>query len=340
MAISVIDLFCGAGGLSYGMHMAGADVVAGFDNDKSALESFAFNHNGSQAVYADLSNPIQNLSRFTGVDFVVGGPPCQGFSISGKRDPDDVRNQLYQIYFDTLKKLNPKIFILENVPNMISMQNGYFRDRVVTELEALGYKVTFKILTASDFGIPQKRRRVFFVGCKERYFEIRENKDCYAEVSCSDAISDLLDFSLEDGSPYPSEAESAYQEVMRRNSKGVWNHILTNHTEKTTKIISMVPDGGNYKDLPVEFRDTRKVNIAWTRLDSKKPSFTIDTGHRHHFHYLYDRIPTVRESARLQSFPDEFLFRGTKTNQYKQVGNAVPPLLAKEIFLQICEAEF
>jgi DNA (cytosine-5)-methyltransferase 1 len=118
---------------------------------------------------------------------------------------------------------------------------------------------------------------------------------------------------------------------MREDSVGVFNHETTNHAEKTVGIISLVPDGGNYKDLPENLRHTRKVNIAWTRIKSWEPSFTIDTGHRHHFHYSYNRIPTVRESARIQSFPDRFIFQGSKTSQYKQVGNAVPPLLAENL---------
>jgi DNA (cytosine-5)-methyltransferase 1 len=113
------------------------------------------------------------------------------------------------------------------------------------------------------------------------------------------------------------------------------NHVTTIHTEKTRKIISMVPDGGNYKDLPQELWSTRKVNIAWTRMDSQKPCFTIDTGHNHHFHYEYNRVPTARESARLQSFPDDYIFLCNKTSQLKQIGNAVPPLLAKAIGLSV-----
>ena len=119
------------------------------------------------------------------------------------------------------------------------------------------------------------------------------------------------------------------------SSKQVYNHDITIHTKRTQDIISMVPDGGNYKDLPQELWDTRKVHIAWTRLNSKKPSFTIDCGHNHHFHYKYNRVPTVRESARIQSFPDNFIFLGNKGSQLKQVGNAVPPLLAQQIAIQI-----
>jgi len=124
---------------------------------------------------------------------------------------------------------------------------------------------------------------------------------------------------------------SQYQAKMRGKTSRIFNHEITNHDKKTVETIALVPDGGNYKDLPAHLRNTRRVNIAWTRYSSDKPSLTIDTGHRHHFHYKYNRIPTVRESARLQSFPDDFIFMGSKTSQYKQVGNAVPPIMAEQI---------
>ena len=131
--------------------------------------------------------------------------------------------------------------------------------------------------------------------------------------------------------PYSIPAENNYQKKMREGSKSILNHSITIHKERTKEIISMVPDGGNYKDLPKELWDTRKVHIAWTRMDSRRPCFTIDTGHNHHFHYRANRVPTVRESARIQSFPVTFEFVGIKTSQLKQVGNAVPPLLAEAI---------
>jgi DNA (cytosine-5)-methyltransferase 1 len=123
--------------------------------------------------------------------------------------------------------------------------------------------------------------------------------------------------------------------MMREDSTKIYNNIGTNHSDKVTKIISLVPEGKNYKSLPKKYRNTRNFNIAWTRYHSSKPSPTIDTGHRHHFHYKYNRVPTVRESARLQSFPDNFLFHGNKSEQYRQVGNAVPPLLAKALGKQL-----
>ena len=155
------------------------------------------------------------------------------------------------------------------------------------------------------------------------------------KVTSFDALSDLTEESLADGSSYPTEPTCEFQRYARKDSIGVYNHDITIHNDKTKEIIAMVPDGGNYKDLPIELQQTRKVHIAWTRLCSTKPSITIDTGHRHHFHYKWNRIPTVRESARIQSFPDDFIFQCSKTSQYKQVGNAVPPLMAKAIALQL-----
>ena len=155
------------------------------------------------------------------------------------------------------------------------------------------------------------------------------------KVTSFDALSDLPENSLADGSPYPTEPKCEFQRYARKDSIGVYNHDITIHNDKTKEIIAMVPDGGNYKDLPIELQQTRKVHIAWTRLCSSKPSFTIDCGHNHHFHYKYNRVPTARESARLQSFPDRFIFLGNKGSQLRQIGNAVPPLMSKAISNQL-----
>ena len=135
--------------------------------------------------------------------------------------------------------------------------------------------------------------------------------------------------------PYSSKAKNDYQVRMRKGSKQLFNHWSVAHTEQTKSIIALVPDGGNYKDLPKRLQNTRRVNIAWTRMASYLPSFTIDAGHNHHFHYKANRVPTVRECARIQSFPDTFVFLGNKTSQYRQVGNAVPPLLAEVLAKRI-----
>ena len=341
---NVLDLFCGCGGLSSGFLDAGFDVVAGIDNDKKAIDTFLHNHKDSQGFVENLGtldvNKFIKANISKKIDVIVGGPPCQGFSLSGKRDIDDPRNGYYKPFFEFVSKLKPKVFLLENVPNFISMGEGKYKDTVIELFESIGYTVNYKVLLASEYGVPQNRKRVFFIGVrgKKNNFKFPEpliTKDKL--LTTYDAISDLPENSIEDGTKYDSKALTTYQRLMRRSSRKVFNHQITEHNDKTIKIINLVPDGGNYKDLPEKYKETRKVNIAWTRYSSKKPSHTIDTGHRHHFHYNFNRVPTVRENARLQSFSDNFIFLGPKTHQYRHVGNAVPPLLAKVLAKEIKE---
>jgi len=336
---TVLDLFCGCGGLSLGFMQAGFDIKLGVDIWKDAIATFNTTHNLAQGIVSDLFSlkPIEiyEKTKLTKVDVIIGGPPCQGFSIAGKRIVEDERNQLYKSFIEFVAFYQPKVFLMENVPNIMSMGKGIIKRQIIQDFKNLGYHVTSTILKSSDFGVPQNRRRAFFVGfqnnCNFEFPEPLKNKI----ITSFEAISDLPDCSISDGEKYPQVATSEYQILMRQNSKALFNHQITKHNPKTINIISLVPDGGNYKDLPVEFRNVRNVNIAWTRLNSQKPSFTIDTGHRHHFHYKFNRVPTVRESARIQSFPDSFVFLGNKTSQYKQVGNAVPPILAKALALKI-----
>lgn len=338
---TVLDLFCGCGGLSLGFLQAGFDVKLGIDAWQDAINTFKATHSGADAIVADLfyTSPqeISQQANLHQVDVIIGGPPCQGFSIAGKRMIDDERNQLYKAFVDFVQFYQPKAFLMENVPNMMSMGKGIIKEQITQDFEKLGYQVYSKILLASDFGVPQNRRRAFFIGFKKACDFTFPTPLTTQPVTSFEAISDLPDYSVSNGDNYPLKAKSEYQKRMREKSKGLFNHQITQHNEKTINIISLVPDGGNYKDLPDEFKNTRNVNIAWTRLNSQKPSFTIDTGHRHHFHYQFNRVPTVRESARIQSFPDNFVFLGNKTSQYKQVGNAVPPLLAKILAERIKE---
>lgn len=326
-----IDLFSGAGGLSLGLESVGFEAALAVDEWDDALETFKRNKPHAAVMQADLMHvdPEHLLEQSGPVDLIVGGPPCQGFSISGKRDPEDPRNKLYQSFVDVVRVASPQFFIMENVPNMASMGKGAILRASISEFEALGYSTVHAVLKASDFGVPQNRRRLFLVGSRHGIrVDFPAPTTSSSPVTTSDGISDLPEQSVADGTNNSEPPKSAYQELMRSVSSEIWNHTITQHTERTQSIIALVPDGGNYKDLPEELRGTRRVNIAWTRFSSTRPSFTIDTGHRHHFHYRWNRIPTVRESARLQSFPDHFRFFGTKTSQYKQVGNAVPPLLS------------
>ena len=334
-----IDLFAGCGGLSLGFEMAGFESLLAIDNWKDALITYEHNRKSARTLCGDLSSldPKQVREDFeiSGVDVIVGGPPCQGFSLAGKRIIEDERNKLYQSFVGFVKEFKPKAFVMENVPNILSIGDGAIRDSIIRDFESMGYTVNVKVLLASDYGVPQNRRRAFFVGLLGgSSFEFPAHLKS-SPVSSYEALSDLPEESLSQGAAYPIEPISDFQIYARESSLGIYNHDITIHNEKTKEIIAMVPDGGNYKCLPVELQDIRKVHIAWTRLNSKKPSFTIDCGHNHHFHYKYNRVPTARESARIQSFPDRFIFIGNKGSQLKQIGNAVPPLLAKAISEQL-----
>lgn len=331
---SFIDLFSGCGGLSLGFERAGFQSLLAIDNWQDALTTYAHNRENARTLCADISevstDKAKELIGDTAVDVIIGGPPCQGFSVAGKRIIEDKRNSLYKSFVNFVAAFQPKAFVMENVPQILTMGNCIIRDAILADFEKLGYQVAYKVLTASDYGVPQNRRRAVFVGLRNAAFTFpaatTENP-----VTSWQALSDLPEASIADGGAYPCEPLSDFQKSIRKNSEGVYNHDVTIHTAKTQQIIAMVPDGGNYKDLPQELWSTRKVHIAWTRLNSQKPSFTIDCGHNHHFHYSFNRVPTVRESARLQSFPDEFVFLGNKGSQLRQVGNAVPPLMAETI---------
>ena len=216
------------------------------------------------------------------------------------------------------------------------LYDGKAKKEIMEWSNKIGYNCQVKQLYAPDYGVPQIRKRVFFVAVRkdiDGQFEYpipTHEADRY--VGCLDAIGDLPSLENSMGGQemeYEMKPFSAYQRLMRNGNKTIYNHIGTNHTEHVINVISQVPEGGNHKDLPPGVGDSRKFNEAWTRYHSKKPSKTIDTGHRNHFHYKWNRVPTVRENARLQSFPDKFIFLGNKGQQNRQVGNAVPPLLGK-----------
>lgn len=341
----LVDLFSGCGGLSFGFEQSGFECIVGVDIDKPALRTFSHNHPHAKPLNLDLSEDdsiekiIESIEDKK-VELIVAGPPCQGFSLTGSRNENDKRNKLFYSVFKLAEKVKPDHIVIENVPGIATLYNGRARKAILDEFERLGYSCTEKLIYAPDYGIPQIRKRMFFVGSlnvnKFEFPEATHTKDNY--VTCEEAIGDLT--SLEDNlgseeGDYTSPPISDYQKLMRKRANKLFNHVGTKHTDLVISVIRQVPEGKNYKCLPPGVGDSRKFNEAWTRYHSQKPSKTIDTGHRNHFHYKWDRVPSARENARLQSFPDCFQFVGPKTQQYKQIGNAVPPLLGFVLGSQI-----
>jgi len=347
---AVVALFCGAGGFSEGFREAGFQIVAGVDTNTAALRTYARNFPEAITLNIDMAdNTADNYRRIRdaageSIDVVIGGPPCQGISLSGPRKLCDPRNRLLLAFVDMVNRIRPEAFILENVPGVAGLFNGQYKDLLLASVDQTEYTVAVSVLLAADYGVPQLRRRFFLVGLRNA-----QAKFCFPSpthhprasifgatngqryVTCHDALSDLPPLASDIGSEkqeYATPPQSDYQRCVRKGSQAVFNHIAARHGDKVRSTIRLVAPGRNYRDLPEHLRETRRFHVAWTRMDGQAPAPTIDTGHRHHFHYLYDRVPTVREHARLQSFPDRFVFEGSKTQQFAQVGNAVPPLLA------------
>lgn len=344
--MNAIDLFAGCGGLSKGFLDAGYNIIVGVDNDQAALNTFLINHDGAETLNADLSkqetfDEIKKIAGKRSIDVVIAGPPCQGFSLSGPRNFDDERNKLYLAVIEMVRQYQPKGFIIENVPGMATLYDGQIKDEILKRFDNMGYNIQCKILCAADYGVPQMRKRLIFMGVRKDIGEPVFPEPIFTPDNyrtCRDAISDLPSRENELGTEedsYSCEPQTEYQKFMRKNSATLHNHVATSHTQMVKDTIALVPEGGNYKDLPEGWGESRKFNEAWTRYHGNKPSKTIDTGHRNHFHYQYNRVPTIRENARLQSFPDDFIFTGTRTQQNRQVGNAVPPLLGYYLAVQL-----
>lgn len=333
----VVDLFCGAGGLTLGFEKQNFESVLAIDMWSNAIDTFNNNRKNKVGIVKDIADIDKDfIDQYINehVCGVIGGPPCQGFSLAGKRSENDERNKLYQEYFKTLSLINPDFFVIENVTGILSMKNGEVKNDIFKRASGIGYNVYIDKLVASDYGVPQNRVRVFFIGIKKELDKgnFKFPKKFKYKVTCEEALSDLPSLDRNENTQnYKSAPRSEYQKMMRKNSDKVYNHEQTLHADETKKLISMVPEGGSIKDLPEELRGKRKYSSLLRRMNSKAQSNTIDTGHRTYFHYKENRILSVREAARIQSFPDDYIFSGSKINQYKQVGNAVPPLLAEQV---------
>lgn len=351
----VLDLFCGAGGLSLGFKNAGFEIVGGIEWNEAALQTHKLNIKSKYDYCGDITEIRDEyiLKTYNNVDVIIGGPPCQGFSGLNRRnkDGDDPRNMLFQQYLRFVGLLKPKIVLIENVKQILTSKNGFVKDEICKVLKELGYNVEYSIVRASLYGVPQDRYRAIFIGVKDLYgkydFNILKKYE-KPLVTVGDAISDIAEIEndvladLNKKDYYIlKETKSNYQKLMRKKSNNkLYNHLMYYPTQNVQKMISYVRPGYNWREVPKELfksdRDNRQSNYL-RRLDYKTQSITIDTGHNMYFHPVFNRVPTIRESARLQSFPDDFIFVGNKGEQFKQVGNAVPPLMAYAIACSLLE---
>ena len=348
MSYTMIDLFSGVGGLSLGFEMAGFKAVLANEYDASIAESYVKNRPHVKMIVNDITQlPIQEtFSEYSGkIDLIVGGPPCQGFSQKGQRKSiNDERNFLFRYYYEVVALVKPKYFVMENVPNLLTTEDGYFKKEIESLFESIGYKIVADVLNASDFGVPQNRKRAVIIGRLGDY-PLSMPKPKTKKVTIWEAISDLAYLESGEGSEvqeYRYAPQSEYQRVLRDGSILLHNHVATKHSELALERLRLIPPNKGREVLPPEHLTKSIYSGTWSRMLKDDISVTIttrfDTPSSGRFtHPFLNRAITVREAARIQSFPDTFVFHGNKTSQMKQVGNAVPPLLAKAIAEVILE---
>ena len=338
----VIDLFAGVGGLSLGFEKKGFDVVLANEYDASIATSYIANHKNTKMIVGDITSLDleDTFGKLAGtIDVVIGGPPCQGFSQKGQRKTiHDERNFLFKYYVSVVELVNPKYFVMENVPNLLTAEGGYFRHEIEELFNKLGYYLEYGVLNASDYGVPQNRRRAIIIGKLDgdapKLPVPKRNK-----VTIWDAISDLAYLESGEGSEeqeYKYPADSDYEKMLRKDSSKLFNHIATKHSPLALERLALIPPNAGREVLPKEHLTKSIYSGTWTRMKKDEISVTIttrfDTPSSGKFtHPFLNRAITVREAARIQSFPDDFHFVGNKGSQMKQVGNAVPPLLAAAI---------
>lgn len=347
----VLDLFCGAGGLSWGMDKNPFfKTVVALDFDQKAADTFKRNMPEAEVIVGDITDKsvkdnIVQLSRNSGVNMIVGGPPCQGYSMKGKKlGLEDPRNFLFREYLDLVGKIQPDVFVIENVKGLLLSANGWFKDEIVQAIETLGYAVRFAILNAADFGVPQSRERAIFI-CSKHGAIALPKPTVTKRTTVREAISDLAYLESGEGDfeqDYITEPESEYQKARREGSTKLFNHKASNHKQVAIEKLKMIPPEQGKEYLPENMHGNQKFKTTWGRLKWDEVSPTVDTrfdasSNGTNNHPYLNRAITPREAARIQSFDDRFIFYGSKVYVRKQIGNAVPPLLAEAIANQIAE---
>lgn len=354
-----IDLFCGAGGLSYGLELAGFNTIAAVDFDKNATTTFKENHPDSVVITEDISkldtSTLTKLLDGQELDLLAGGPSCQGYSTHGKRDQNDPRNFLFEHYLRIAETLRPKWILIENVQGLLTYNNGYFKKVILSKLESMGYHAEARVLNTADYGVPQLRKRIFFIATRTN-----QKITFPAATHSGDAKSGLIPYltvgeALEDLPPgfsselnYVCGAKTSFQKYLRGKSKALNLHTARPLSDQANSIAKYVKEGYGLRSVPNEFLPDRfkkmrtigngelrkDCTTLYHRLSRYKPSYTITTNFRNiasgpFLHPTEDRSITPREAARLMTFPDDYVFSGTGIP--RQIGNAVPPLMAKAV---------
>lgn len=354
--IKVVDLFCGVGGLSYGFAKDDKfQIVAANEILPNMAKAYELNHPTVKVYCKDIKyfgihDLIKDFNIKEGeIDLIVGGPPCQAYSTAGKRLIDDPRGKLFQEYYRVLKEINPKAFIFENVRGLLSMDRGELFKTIISLFKSLNYRVSFKVLNSADYGVPQVRERVFIVGTKLNntfFFPIptHESKESNITLFCqqnkpylniSDAIGDLPFIkSGEESFNYETPPQNSFQEIMRRSApEELMDHNAPINNEKLVKIMEQLPDGGTPLDLPENMRPKSGFANTYCRLWWNRPSTTITRNFStpsssRCIHPKAPRPLTTREGARIQCFPDNYIFYGSRSDKNLQIGNAVPTFVS------------
>ena len=317
--LKYIDLFSGAGGFSLGFDNKGFENVFSIDIEPNFCKTYKHNFENHKLIEKDIcelsDSEIQYHKEFDEIDVVIGGPPCQGFSIAGnigRKFVDDPRNRLFKEFVRVVKVVKPKFFVMENVARLYTHKKGETRNEIIKDFEKLGYKVDCKILNSADYGVPQVRKRVIFIGT---------------------STNQKIEFPPKEVENYISvkEALSKYPKLESGEESTIPNHIAMSHSEQMLYKMSYVSDGGDRNEIPVKVRPTSGDVRKYIKYASDKPSVCVTGDMRKIFHYEQNRALTVRELAKLQSFPDDFVFKGNRISQQQQVGNSVPPQMAEAI---------
>ncbi len=334
--------------MSLGFAAAGGRCLGGVDSWEEAHATFERNHADAKFMRADLTTvePTAITDFFdtsiNAIDVVIGGPPCQGFSTVGKRDATDPRNDLWVAFYDLVRTIRPAYVVIENVEGLLVMKGGAIRDRIIDQFADLGYRMKCQLLRAADYGVPQLRKRTFFLGWLDGLVSPQFPKPHLgAQVTVADAIFDLPELQ-------PGEAKTAYernpmtdyQRLRRAGATTLENHEAANHPPALVEVLRHIPDGGNRKSIPARLQPRSGFHNSYARLASGKPAIAVTSNMRkpssaRATHPVQHRGLTVREGLRLQSFDDTFVVLGSRTSQYLQVGNAVPPLLARAVGAEI-----